>query len=231
MWRLFAVLMALGGAAQAEAVRIGTDPGFPPYVSMRGDRIVGMDRDVMDEVCRRAALDCTWARVAFDDLIPALRAGQIDVAIAGMANSPSRQRLVDFSTPYNIAKGASYYAGVPGAPEPRGARIGVKAGTIHAEHLAATGRKARAFRTEAAALDAVIAGEIDLYFGSNSYLLSVRDSDRRGWEILYQEDVALGSAAIALRKGERGLMAKVNAALDAMQRDGTLARLERNWFK
>jgi polar amino acid transport system substrate-binding protein len=225
-----AVSLGLAGPAAAETLRIGTDPTFAPYIFHKGDRLTGMDKDVMDEVCRRAALECTWSRATFDALIPALRAGQIDAAIAGMANSPSRRKVVDFSLVYSAASGASYYAGMPGAKPPASARIGVKGGTIHAEHLAAKGRKARGYASEAQALDGLVAGEIDLYFGPNSFLIEARKSDRRGWDILYEEEVASEGAAVALRKGNPALKERVNAALSAMQADGTLRRLNQKWF-
>lgn len=225
-----AILFGLAAPATAETLRIGTDPTFAPYIFQKGGRLAGMDKDVMDEVCRRAALDCAWSTTTFDNLIPALRAGHIDLAVAGMANSAKRRKLVDFSRVYSAASGASLYAGLPGARSPGSARIGVKAGTIHAEHLAAQGRKARTYRTEVQALDALMAGEIDLFFGSNSYLLEARTTDRRGWDILYEETVAAEGAAIALRKGDAALRSRIDGALAAMEADGTLRRLDDKWF-
>lgn len=227
---VLAIVLGLAGPAAADALRIGTDPTFAPYIFFKGGRLSGMDRDVMDEVCRRAALDCTWSQAPFDALIPAIRADKIDVAIAGLANSPSRRKLVDFTVAYDKAAGPSFYVGMPGAPDLATARIGVKGGTIHADHLAAKRRKATLFKTEAAALDALVAGKIDLYFGPNSYLLEAQKADRRGWTILHEEPVAAEGAAIALRKGNRALQTRLDSVLTAMRNDGTLRRLSRKWF-
>jgi ABC-type amino acid transport substrate-binding protein len=228
---VLAIVLGLACPATAEELRIGTDPTFAPYIfSKGGGRLAGMDKDVMDEICRRAAFECVWSKASFKSLIPAVQAGQIDVAIAGMANSSARLKKVDFTLVYSAAAGPSLYVGMPGAPPPAKARVGVKSGTIHAEHLAKKRRKATQFATEAAALDALVAGEIDLFFASNSYLIEAQKRDRRGWVFAYEEVIEADGAAIALRKGDRALKARLDKAILSMQADGTLKKLNHKWF-
>ena len=57
--------------AASQPVVIGTDAPFPAYTFVdEAGNITGFERDVMDEVCTRAALDCRWELANFQDLDP-----------------------------------------------------------------------------------------------------------------------------------------------------------------
>ena len=105
--------------AAHQPVVIGTDAPFPQYtyVDAAGE-ITGFERDLMDQVCRRAALDCSWQLANFDELIPGVMSGRFDVVLGGMAVTDERQALVDFTDPYYGTDPEEWYIGPPEAPVP-----------------------------------------------------------------------------------------------------------------
>lgn len=218
-------------SAAADTLRIGTEPAFPPYIQLdaRGE-ISGFDRQMTDALCERAGLECVWIATTFDNLLPGLVTGEFDIVVSGLGNSPERQAIVDFSRVYLPSSEPSAYVGHLDAPPPDRARIGVQAGTIHESHIAQTGRTFQTYPSANDALRAVVAGQVDLVFGSSSFFTDVLGRDFPSLRILQFEAVAVEGAAIAVAKGRPELLDLLNAEINAMLDDGTIYALARYWF-
>jgi polar amino acid transport system substrate-binding protein len=79
---------------------VGTSADFPPFEYIENGQFVGFDMDLMREIAKIAGFELKFVDMSFDSLIPALRAGQIDVAAAAMTITEERKKVVDFSMPY-----------------------------------------------------------------------------------------------------------------------------------
>ena len=218
--------------ANADPVIVATDAPFPAYTFVDGaGSITGYERDVMDQVCARAALTCTWVDTTFENLIPGVISGEFDVVLGGMAVTDERRRMVDFTTPYHTSDDTEWYLGRPGALPPDQATTAVQSGTVHDSHLRDSGRRRLSFATEAEVLAALASGVADLAFGPFG---NRADIDavvaRQGYKFLYAEHLPDDGVAMAVCKGNADLLNSLDAALAAMRADGTLALLETCWF-
>ena len=224
---LVALTLTSGGPAP---VTLGT-AAFAPYVYVGDDgEISGFDRDLGDEVCAQAHLDCTWQVAPFDQLLPGVMQGRFDLAIGGIARTPERATKVDFSDPYTDTDDQEAFYGRPGAPGLETALIGVESGTMQEDYLRATGRNFVSFASNDAMVAALIAGQTDLAVG----MPGSDDMDQmlldNGIEWLFSANVPDQGTGIALCKGNKPLQDQVNAALAAMVADGTIDRLSADWF-
>jgi polar amino acid transport system substrate-binding protein len=219
--------------ASSEPVVIATDAPFPAYTYVSPDgTITGFERDLMDEVCQRAVLTCTWTQANFDQLIPGVMAGDYDVVLGGIAVTPERRELVEFTQAYHSTDPEEWYIGRPGAPEPTLALTGVQSGTMQEAHLRKMGYRHTAFPTEPDVLAALLAGKVDLALGPFETRQDIRDFiTGNEFDYLYSEHVPDEGVAMAVCKGNDGLLAALNTALDGIRRDGTLASLENRWFE
>lgn len=219
--------------ASAEPVVVGTDAPFPAYTFLEPDgTVTGFERDVMDQVCARAALDCTWALANFDELIPGVSDGRFDVVLGGIAVTDDRRRVVDFTQSYYATDPEEWYVGRPGAPPPDRALIGVQSGTVHEAHLRRLGLRHLAFATEPQVLAALAEGRVDLALGPYQTRGDLADLFvGNGFDFLYSDVIPDDGVAMAVCKGNTDLLDSLNAALDAMRADGTLETLETRWFE
>lgn len=231
-------LSALGAsvflaAATAEApLVIGTEASFPPYV-IHDDSgaLSGFDVDVMREICTRSGRSCSWQTTAFDALIPGVAAGQFDLVMGGMAITPDRRRLVDFSQPYAQGGAQEWFLGAPDAPAPERARIAVEAGTIHATWLRAQGLDFVSYPSETLALKAVADGSADLALGPYHERRDLTPMiEALDLHYLYTVEIPDEGIGIAVCKGNDALLVQIDAALAAMMQDGSLDRLDSLWF-
>lgn len=219
--------------AAAEPIVVATDAPFPAYsyVDATGT-ITGYERDVMDQVCARNALRCTWVDTTFERLIPGVMAGEFDVALGGMAVTDDRRKQVDFTQAYHTTDDTEWYIGRPDAPAPDRAMIAVQSGTVQHAHLQKNGYRFVSFPTEAEVLATLSEGAADLAFGPFESRDDIaRIMTAQGYEFLYSDSLPDDGVAMAVCKGNTDLLASLNTALDAMRADGTLDTLETRWFQ
>ena len=84
----------------AKKLYIGTNAEFKPYEYLENGEMVGFDIGVMNELGKKLGYEIEWVNMAFDGLLPALQMKKIDAVIAGMSQTPERQKAVAFSIPY-----------------------------------------------------------------------------------------------------------------------------------
>ena len=79
---------------------VGFDAAFPPYESVDGDTIVGVDVDMMQAVCDEIGMELKVENMEFDSIIAAVQSGKADVGVAGMTVTPDREENVSFTQGY-----------------------------------------------------------------------------------------------------------------------------------
>lgn len=87
--------LALGaGLAHADShsvIRMGTEGAYPPWNFLNdAGEVDGFERELGDELCRRAELTCEWVTNDWDSIIPNLVSGNYDTIIAGMSITDER---------------------------------------------------------------------------------------------------------------------------------------------
>jgi len=87
-------------APPVPALRVGITPIFPPLAFKQDDRIVGIEADFARRLEGALGTTLTLIDTPWDQLIPALRDGRIDVIMSGMSITEARAQLVAFAHPY-----------------------------------------------------------------------------------------------------------------------------------
>ena len=218
--------------ASAEPVIVATDAPFPAYTFVdAAGTITGYERDLMDQVCTRARLECRWVDTTFDKLIPGVMSGKFDVIIGGIAITAERRQQVDFTASYHGTDDTEWYIGRPGAPDPDTAMIAVQAGTVHDSFLRDSGRRHIAFSTEDEMFAALADGRADLAFGAFEAREDLDDLlAANGYDYLYSDLIADDGIGMAVCQGNASLLDSLNTALDTLRADGTIDDLETLWF-
>ena len=81
-------------------VVMATNAEFPPYESLNGDDIVGIDVDIMQAVCDVLGMELKIDNMEFDSIIAAVNSGKADVGVAGLSVTPDREENVSFTQGY-----------------------------------------------------------------------------------------------------------------------------------
>ena len=93
--------MSLACSDDSEPVLLATEGDYRPFNFINDDgEIDGLERELGDELCRRAELECKWVLNDWASMIPDLVAGEFDAIMAGMSITGKRDETIDFTEPY-----------------------------------------------------------------------------------------------------------------------------------
>ena len=229
-----AALALTAGTAMAEShaqtVRMGTEGAYPPYNFLNdAGEVDGYERDVGDELCKRAELSCEWVTNDWDSIIPNLVSGNYDTIIAGMSITDERDEVIDFSEAYFPAD-PSAFASMSDSFDGTGV-IAAQTGTIQASHVASMeGATLVEFATPDETVAAVKNGEADAALADKAFLEPIVAEDA---ELMFAgDDVVLGDGiGVGVRESDGELKEKLNVAIASMKEDGTLNTLIEKWFE
>ncbi len=104
---LVALGLALASSAWAKTYVNGIDPNYPPfaYVDEKSGQPAGFDVDSLNWIAKKMGFEVQHKPMAWDGIIPALLAKQIDMVCSGMSITPERAKMVQFSDPYwNVSR-------------------------------------------------------------------------------------------------------------------------------
>ena len=225
----FAAMAA--GAAWAgshSVVRMGTEGAYEPWNFINDDgEIDGFERELGDELCKRAELTCEWVTNDWDSIIPNLVSGNYDVIIAGMSITDERDEVIDFTQAYTPPDPSLYMAMSDGV-DLEGGVIAAQTGTIQAAFVAESGATLVEFSTPDETIAAVVNGEADAVLADASFISTMIDANPG--TMVVGDPVALGGGVgMGIRESDGELRAKFDAAIQSMKDDGTLNTMIEKW--
>lgn len=225
-----AALAFSAGMALADTVRMGTEGAYPPYnfINDAGE-VDGFERELGDELCRRAGLECTWVTNEWDSIIPNLVSGNYDTIIAGMSITPERDEVIDFTQPYLPPDPSAYMALAGADVDLEHGVIAAQTGTIQANYVAQSGATLVEFATPDETIAAVRNGEADAVLADGSYLEPIA-AESNGEFVILKEVPIGGGVGMGLRESDQELRAKFDKAISEMKADGSLNALIKKWF-
>lgn len=83
---------------------MATNAEFPPYESLDGENVVGIDADIARAIADKMGMDLRIDNMEFDSIIMAVTSGKADIGVAGMTVTEDRLENVDFTDTYAKAK-------------------------------------------------------------------------------------------------------------------------------
>ena len=225
--------------AMAGALVVGVSPDYKPLVFKRNGKLAGIEPDNAREVASIMGRSVRFVELGFDELLPALQDGKVDVVMSGISVTEERKQKVDFSRPFMsvgqmaIIRSADISKfSFPRAIFRPGLKVGVEPGTTGAQYVSEAMPLVTTlyFDGSPAAFAALRAKKIDVYIhdaptswgladtGGDSDLFSL-------YRLLTHEELAWG-----VRRGNSSLLAELNAAHDSLASAGKLQAIQNFWI-
>lgn len=215
-------------AQSSDQVTLATKGNYPPwnFINDAGD-LDGFERDLGEELCRRAELSCDWVLNEWGTIIPNLVSGQYDAIISGMAIMPDRAEIISFTQAYTPPS-PSYYMALSEDADLSNGIIAAQTGTIQAGHLKETGANLAEHPTHDGTIMAVENGEAAALLANISFLETV--GGERDHLIIVGEPIMLGNGVgMGIRQSDNALRERFDAAITSMKEDGSLNALIEKW--
>ncbi|GAA4377782.1 ABC transporter substrate-binding protein [Paeniglutamicibacter cryotolerans] len=224
---------------KAGTINVASNVEYPPFESFDtdGTTIVGIDREIADELEKQLGVTMKFDNIAFDAIIPGLSSARYDMAMSAMSDTVERQKVVNFLDYFSAGGGimtstanASTYKTLD---DLCGTHVGIVKGTTEDADAAAASKKC-----EDAGKEKI---EVTIFAGQNQAVLAL-ESDRVDAFLVDSTSgsvVAAGSKG-ALAMGERyqdlafgivfpkdqeQLMGAIQKGLEAIKADGSYEKI------
>ena len=214
-----------------------THLSYKPFQYTDGDKTVGFDVDLVDLIADELKVKQEIFDTQFETITSgaSFNANQCDVAAAGMTIKEERKQAIDFSDPYFDASQALLVkkdSGITDLASLRGKKIGVQANTTGEDYAKENqdkyGYKIKQYEDVALEQTAVKTGQIDAGINDNSVLY---DFVNKNDDTAVTEEFPTGEAyGIAVKKGNKALLAVINEVLKTAKDDGTYDEIFKKWF-
>lgn len=226
---------ALVACSSTPRLVVGCDLSNKPFAFLDEHGVEsGRDVEMMAELGRRIGREIVWERLPFEELLPAVQDGRVDVVCATLGITPERAEWVSFSESYFRTGILAVVRDEPRAPatlaDLAGRRVAASPGTTSERAVRLAAPQAllvdvsksdgdHASRLASGLVDAVVLDGPD----------ALRLVQAGGGLRALSPALAAEDYAIALPRHAADLRAEIDRALAAMRADGTLARLDARW--
>ena len=176
--------------------------------------VVGEDVDLARRIADRMGRNLSVEAVAFEDILPRLKAGTADFGIATIAITEARQRDVAFSAPYAIGGNCFLYRADGPKPQMSQAasiRVGAETGTTGDLYLCRHGADPVRFYRADDAVAALARGEIDAVFFDDAPLRSWAEQSQG--RLVASPLVTREGYGVAVDKRRSDVLAAANAVV------------------
>ena len=232
------LLLASGGIAAAQEIRIATEGAYPPFNFTQPDgKVAGLEVDLANALCERMKRPCTVVAQEWDGIIPGLLAKKYDAIMATMNITPERAKAIGFSIPYMVVP--AYFVApansvIDGSPASlRGKTIGAQVSTTHSRYVEkhlGSDATLKTYDTASNLLADLKAGRLDAAITTGATASDwVKGDGGKSVKLVGQPvidaEVFGPGIGVGLRKEDTALKQSFDEAIRTVVQDGTLARI------
>ena len=212
------------GSAGKTNVTVATSPDFPPFESLDGSEVVGIEVDILQAITGKLGLEMQLEQMDFESVIPGVQAGKFDIGMSGITITADRQKNCDFTQPYFLASQAIVVtpdSDITCKADLEGKTISVQTGTTAEEYCMENGYEVLAFAANNDAAAALTSGKAAAWVVDNE--VGVALAAQQGLVVL-DEAMTSEPYAFAFAK-DSALTAQFDEALGELLADGTVAAI------
>lgn len=230
---MLVTLCACGGSGESEtaSLKFGTNAEFPPFEFIAANGVIGefdgVDMAIAKQIAEDNKMTPVIENMEFDSLLLALENGQVDAVIAGMTIDPEREDSVDFSISYYTATQVMIVkedSDITKASDMADKRIVVIQGYTGETCVKKLGYEYEAFKKGTEAVMELANGKCDVVV-IDSATAKQFVGDTEGLKIVEDNNTfEKEEYGIAVKEGNKELLDKINASVQKMLDDGTIAQ-------
>ena len=213
----------LAEVKKAGKLTVATSPDFPPFESLEGDKVVGIEVDIMNLIAKELGVELEIVQMDFDAVLMGIQSAKYDCGMSGITASEERKENMLFTTPYyNAAQVIVVKEGsaIKGKADLTGKKVSVQTGTTADQGCTDEGLDVSAFAANADAKAALTTGKVDAWVVDNlTALQMVEEGDGL---VILEEKMTEEPYAFAFAFGSEDLVEEIDKILKKLIDDGTV---------
>ncbi|HEV2601475.1 MAG TPA: ABC transporter substrate-binding protein [Candidatus Babeliales bacterium] len=214
---------------------VGTNAEYPPFTFIDNGTIVGLDIDIIKEVAHRLDKPTLLKDMSFDSLLPKLQFGDIQVIAAGLTATPEKAKNVLFTKPYISGDPLIVISMANNPPithlrDLDGKQVVVNEGYTADQYMSTIqGPIVKRLATPTEGFLALTSGHSYAFIAAQSSVKPYFDKHGKTAFNIFTLDGVHDSYSLAVSKQHPELLTAIQNALDAMEKDNTLASIKAKW--
>ncbi|BDH45372.1 cystine ABC transporter substrate-binding protein [Salmonella enterica subsp. enterica serovar Choleraesuis] len=219
------------------SLRVGLEGTYPPFSFQdENGKLDGFEVEFAEALAKHMGIKADLKPTKWDGMLAALDSKRVDVVINQVTISDERKKKYDFSTPYTVSGIQALVKKqnentIKTAADLKGKKVGVGLGTNYEHWLRENvpGVDVRTYDDDPTKYQDLRIGRIDVILVDR---LAALDLVKKTNNTLAAAGAPFSHlvSGVALRKGNPELLAAIDNAIAAMQKDGTLKQLSEKWF-
>jgi polar amino acid transport system substrate-binding protein len=205
---------------------MATSPDFPPFESLEGGAVVGIEVDIMELIAKELGVELEIVQMDFDSVLIGIQSAKYDCGMSGITANEARKENMLFTTPYyNAAQVIVVKEGssIQGKADLTGKKVSVQTGTTADAGCTDAGLDVSAFAANADAKAALTTGKVDAWVVDNlTALQMVEEGDGL---VVLEEKMTEEPYAFAFAFGSEDLVEEINKILKGLIEDGTIEKI------
>jgi polar amino acid transport system substrate-binding protein len=225
--------------AKKQKLVVGSNFAFAPlnFYNEKREK-VGYDIDVINAIAKVINYDVQFESIPWDGLLPALISKKIDIVVSSMSITAERQKKVNFSDPYYTSSTLIVVnknnKDIKDFSDLENKTIGVNIGTTQAKYVEENLKNPKIVYSnnpEELTLH-LVSGKVDAILQDKPILeWFIKNDKTKSAKIVGTPIMDNDNYGIAIRKGDKELLNKINSALKTIKENGVLDSIYKKWFK
>ena len=216
----------LADVKKAGKITVATSPDFPPFESLEGGKVVGIEVDIMELVAKDLGVEIEFVQMDFDSVLVGIQAAKYDCAMSGITVTPAREKNMRFTVPYyNAAQVIVVKEGsaIKTKADLKDKTVSVQTGTTAETGCQDEEIKYQAYNANADAKTALTTGKVDAWVVDN--LTAMQMVTKEDGLVVLEEKMTEEPYAFAFAYGSEDLVEEINKSLKKLIEDGTVAKI------
>lgn len=232
-------LLFAASAHAAKVYQIATDAAYAPFESQNEKKeLVGFDMEIIKAIAAKAGIEIKITNTPWEGIFATLGTGERDIVISAVTITPERKQSMDFSEPYFEAKqliAVLQTSKTTKFAELKTKKVGVQTGTTGDEAVqklqGKTSPNIKRYESTPLALKELLNGGVEAVVADNGVVVNFL-ANNKGAKLKTIDDASFEKEfyGIAVKKGNKELLDKINKGLAAIKADGSYAKIYKKYF-
>ena len=217
-------------------IRVGVKAHAPPFSESKEGKLVGFDVSIAQAIASYLEVELELVPLASAERIPSLLEKKVDIVIATLTITRSREDQVDFSIPY-FQDGQSLLckkdSKVESYQDLKELKVAAVKGTTSLKNLPLVQPAAIVvdYDSPELAMEALLKGEIDAFSSDMLMLMGIKLNHPQGDQLeLRGGRFTVEPYGVAVRPNQSDMRDKINDAIMSMWKSGTWKAMYTKWF-
>jgi polar amino acid transport system substrate-binding protein len=216
----------LAQVKEAGKLTVATSPDFPPFESLEGDKVVGIEVDILTLIAKELGVELEIVQMDFDTVLVGIQSAKYDCGMSGITANEDRKKNMLFTVPYYEAAQVIVVkedSDIKGKADLEGKKVSVQTGTTADEGCKEAGYDVQAFNANADAKAALTTGKVEAWVVDN--LTAIQMVEEGDGLVILEEKMTTEPYAFAFAFGSEDLVAEMDKILTKLIEDGTVEEI------